>query len=104
MSPCYGSLYAYSKQAVKYSLLLGFWTLSIPEFYKQENTTFRKLDLFPSSGNISVFNESWSREFSECLETFDKIYDSSFGNSELKYCASLSGATSGGILTIKLIY
>jgi hypothetical protein len=21
-----------------------------PEFYKQENTTFRKLDLFPSSG------------------------------------------------------
>jgi hypothetical protein len=25
-----------------------------PEFYKQENTTFRKLDLFPSSGEDLV--------------------------------------------------
>jgi hypothetical protein len=32
--------------------ILGFWTLSIAHNSKRlENTTFRKLDLFPSSGN-----------------------------------------------------
>jgi hypothetical protein len=31
--------------------LPGFWTLSIIQYSKkQKNTTFRKLDLFPSSG------------------------------------------------------
>jgi phosphoribosylaminoimidazole-succinocarboxamide synthase len=32
-----------------YNLLLEFWTLSIV-WYSERNTTFRKLDLFPSSG------------------------------------------------------
>jgi hypothetical protein len=27
-----------------------------PEFYKQENTTFRKLDLFPSSGEGGTYS------------------------------------------------
>jgi hypothetical protein len=29
---------------------MGFRTLSIVRYFKLENTTFRKLDLFPSSG------------------------------------------------------
>jgi hypothetical protein len=30
--------------------LLGFWTLSIVRYSKKQNTTSRKLNLFPSSG------------------------------------------------------
>jgi hypothetical protein len=35
-----------------HSELISFWTLSIVQYSKKlENTTFRKLDLFPSSGH-----------------------------------------------------
>jgi hypothetical protein len=35
----------------QFSEFLSFWTLSIVQYSKKfENTTFRKLDLFPSSG------------------------------------------------------
>jgi hypothetical protein len=40
-----------SDDGVQHSELLSFWTLSIVQYSnKLENTTFRKLDLFPSSG------------------------------------------------------
>jgi hypothetical protein len=40
-----------SDDGVQHSELLSFWTLSIVQYYKKlENATFRKLDLFPSSG------------------------------------------------------
>jgi hypothetical protein len=40
-----------SDDGVQHSELLSFWTLSIVQCSKKlENTTFRKLDLFPSSG------------------------------------------------------
>jgi hypothetical protein len=48
------------------------------------------------------FFESWSREFFECLKTFDKLYDSSFGNGVLKYRASLSRVISDATLDYKL--
>jgi hypothetical protein len=36
-----------------HSELLSFWTLSIVQYSKKlENTTFQKLDLFPSSGRV----------------------------------------------------
>jgi hypothetical protein len=39
-----------SDDGVCHSELLGFWTLSIIRYSKKrENTTFRNLDLFPSS-------------------------------------------------------
>jgi hypothetical protein len=38
-----------SDGGVKHSESLGLWTLSIVRNSKLENTTFRKLDLFPSS-------------------------------------------------------
>jgi hypothetical protein len=38
------------KEISKYNTeFLGFWTLSIIRYFK-EHATFRKLDLFPSSG------------------------------------------------------
>jgi hypothetical protein len=40
-----------SDDGVQHSELLSFWTLSIVQYSKKlENTTFWKLDLFPSSG------------------------------------------------------
>jgi hypothetical protein len=42
-----------SDDGVYHSELLDFWTLSIVRYSKKlENTTFRKLDLFPSSGEV----------------------------------------------------
>jgi hypothetical protein len=38
-----------------YSGLLGFWTLSIVRYSKKaKKTTFRKLDVLPSSGEAKV--------------------------------------------------
>jgi hypothetical protein len=40
-----------SVDGVQHSELLSFWTFSIVQYSKKlENTTFRRLDLFPSSG------------------------------------------------------
>jgi hypothetical protein len=46
------------------SELPGFWTLSIVRYSKKlENTTFRKLDLFPSSGERGgTYSVEFSRE------------------------------------------
>jgi hypothetical protein len=39
------------RNIIYHSELLSFWTLSIVQYSKKlKNTTFRKLDLFPSSG------------------------------------------------------
>jgi hypothetical protein len=41
-----------SDDGVQHSELLSFWTLSIVQYSKKlKSTTFRKLDLFPSSGH-----------------------------------------------------
>jgi hypothetical protein len=47
-----------SDDGVQHAELLSFWTLSIVQYSKKlKNTTFRKLDLFPSSGRGGTPNQ-----------------------------------------------
>jgi hypothetical protein len=45
-----GEILKTSDDSVQHLGLLGFWTLSMTRYPKEEKTMFQKLDLFPSSG------------------------------------------------------
>jgi hypothetical protein len=61
----------------KHSELLGFWTLPIVRYFKRlENTTFRKLDLFPPHVRVEGHLLCWIPQKELTSVTSCKLFSS----------------------------